>query len=236
MVMVAIAALACAGRPAAATANYEYQPDEYVTIKRGQAPDGRHALATHGEGEFGDRNFHVWLMVGGKRIAALPGISSNNNLDTAATAYNADWAPDSRHVAVSWRVNRHIMQLNLYSVDDRRATLIELPDLFKEVTSRAIRDDDDLRTSVPVFAWSSPSSVVVKEFRLFAATNGDATTLLRALGRFGQPDDAQPQRDRTFVVLVVEAEYKLAPSRRPRLISLKPGDLNWWRRPDTDPR
>ena len=236
MVVMAIVALACTGRPAAATANYEYRPDEYVTIEQGQAPDRRHALATHGEGEFGDGNFHVWLMRDGRRIGALPGIDEHNNLDTAASAYKAYWAPDSRHVAVSWRVNRHIVQLNLYAVEGVRATLIEMPDLFTEVTGRVLRGDDDLRTGVPVLAWSNRSRFVIKEYRLFAAIKGDGPALLHAFGRFGQLDDRQPQADRTFIVLVVEAEYTLPPSRRPRLINLKPGDLAWWRRPDTDPR
>ena len=33
-----------------ATANYEYGPDEYVTIVKGLSPDGGIAITAHGEG------------------------------------------------------------------------------------------------------------------------------------------------------------------------------------------
>jgi hypothetical protein len=45
-----------------ATSNYEYQPGEFVTIANGESPDGRYAIATHGEGDLGYDNWHVYLM------------------------------------------------------------------------------------------------------------------------------------------------------------------------------
>ncbi|HMF80891.1 MAG TPA: hypothetical protein VK562_05760 [Candidatus Acidoferrum sp.] len=33
---------------ARATSNYEYGPDEYVTIANGISPDGRYAITAHG--------------------------------------------------------------------------------------------------------------------------------------------------------------------------------------------
>jgi hypothetical protein len=236
MLVMAVVALACSSRPGAATANYEYQPDEYVTIERGQAPDGRHALAAHGEGEFGDGDFHVWLMEGGRRIAALPGISEHNNLDTRASAYNAFWAPDSRHVAVSWRTNRHIMQLNLYAIDGGRVRLVALPDLFKEITGRVLRDTDEIRTEVPLIEWAGRSHFVMKQYRSFAESKHTAPALLRALGRFGQLDDKQPREDQIFIVSTVDAEFTLRGSQPVRMIELKPGDRGWWRPRVWDPR
>ena len=46
---------------ALATSNYEYGPDEYVTIAKGFSPDGKYAITAHGEGELGDENFHLFL-------------------------------------------------------------------------------------------------------------------------------------------------------------------------------
>ena len=46
---------------AAATSNHAYGADEYVTINDGISPDGRLAIATHGEGELGYDHFHAYL-------------------------------------------------------------------------------------------------------------------------------------------------------------------------------
>ena len=56
-----------------ATSNYEYQPGEFVTIVNGESPDGRYAIATHGEGDLGYDHWHVYLMdaQSGKKIGPL---------------------------------------------------------------------------------------------------------------------------------------------------------------------
>jgi hypothetical protein len=55
---------------ALATSNYEYGPDEYVTVSNGISPDAKFAITAHGEGEYGDDNFHIYLTdaVTGKKI------------------------------------------------------------------------------------------------------------------------------------------------------------------------
>src|SRR5881394_699703 len=47
-----------------ATWNYEYGPDEYVTIAKGISPDGKIAITAHGSGELGDEHFHLYLTDG----------------------------------------------------------------------------------------------------------------------------------------------------------------------------
>jgi hypothetical protein len=49
-----------------------------------------------------------------RKIAALGQISPGNNLDTGPGAYHALWSADSRHVAVWFRSDRHVAELNLY--------------------------------------------------------------------------------------------------------------------------
>src|SRR5437588_11399419 len=44
-----------------ATWNYEYGPDEYVTVAKGISPDGKIAITAHGSGELGDEHFHLYL-------------------------------------------------------------------------------------------------------------------------------------------------------------------------------
>ena len=75
---VIAACLAAAGLPARATSNHQYAKDEYGIIHDGLAPGKQLSLASHGEGELGDEDFHVWLMAepAHRKIAALEAISS----------------------------------------------------------------------------------------------------------------------------------------------------------------
>jgi hypothetical protein len=77
------------------------------------------SLASHGEGQDGAENFHVWLMAepAHRKIMALDNVSEANNLDTAADSYHAFWSKDSRRVAVTFRRDRHQAQFNLYRVE-----------------------------------------------------------------------------------------------------------------------
>ena len=60
-----------------ATWNYEYGPDEYVTVAKGISPDGKIAITAHGSGELGDEHFHLYLTDAGtgKKIGPLKAIS-----------------------------------------------------------------------------------------------------------------------------------------------------------------
>jgi hypothetical protein len=93
-IVVAAAALpALAIAPASATDTRDYAKDDYAVIRDGLAPSKRFSLA-HGDGEGGTGSFHVWLMAepAHRRIAALPGIGSDNNLDTGPDSYRAAWS------------------------------------------------------------------------------------------------------------------------------------------------
>src|ERR1700722_18693558 len=110
-----------------ATSNYEYKPGEYVTIADGVSPDGRYAIATHGEGDLGYDDWHVYLMNAqtGKKIGPLEEIT--DPLDTAADAYVAQWSPDSSTVAITYRADRHVGVKIVYRIANRRAYLISGP-------------------------------------------------------------------------------------------------------------
>ena len=90
-----------------ATANYEYGPDEYVTIVKGLSPDGRIAITAHGEGDYGYGNFHLYLTdaTTGRHIGPLEEVDPV--LDTAADAFGAIWSKDSSMVTIVWRWSRH---------------------------------------------------------------------------------------------------------------------------------
>lgn len=112
---------------ARATSTYTYQPGEYVVIVDGKSPDGRYAIAAHGEGEDGDENFHLYLMDAetDKKIGPLEEIK--DVLDTGADAYYARWSADSREVSITYRVDRHVAVMVRYRIANRRAYRISGP-------------------------------------------------------------------------------------------------------------
>jgi hypothetical protein len=112
---------------ASATSNYEYRANEYVTVSDGESPDGRYTIATHGEGELGYDNWHVYLMDARTRKKIGPLEEIHDPLDTAASAYEAKWSPDSGKVAITYRADRHNDVTIVYRIDNRRAYLLSGP-------------------------------------------------------------------------------------------------------------
>ena len=213
--------LALAVAPARATDSHDYAKGEYAIIRDGLAPDKLKSLASHGDGEGGSENFHVWLMAepAHRRIVALADIGSSNHLDTGPGAYYAFWSPDSRRVAVTFRSNRHVVELNLYHVEGRRALPISGPSLFRDVTSRDPGREDDMRRSVPEFAWKSSRRFLLKEHRLFVTSDPG---FVRMVGSYGRVTD-KLDNGRFFVEFSAEADCVLMPNNRYRIVDLRVG-------------
>ena len=111
-----------------ATWNYEYGPDEYVTVAEGISPDGKIAITAHGSGELGDEHFHLYLTDAGtgKKIGPLEEITEF--LDTAGNAFAAQWSSDGQQVTIVWRVDRHEpLKAISYRITGRRAQKIKGP-------------------------------------------------------------------------------------------------------------
>jgi hypothetical protein len=114
--------------PALATSNYEYGPDEYVTVANGISPDGKYAITAHGGGELGYDNFHLYLTdaASGKNIGSLEEVVET--LDTGADAFAAKWSRDSQQVTIVYRVDRHApLKAVSYRIQSRRAQRIKGP-------------------------------------------------------------------------------------------------------------
>jgi hypothetical protein len=210
-----------AAMPAHATSEHEYSKGEYAIIRDGLAPNKEMSLASHGDGDGGRDNFHVWLMAepAHRRIMALDDISSSNNLDTAPDAYHAAWSADSRHVAVSFRSDRHELQLNLYTIESRRPRLVSGPSLFRDVTGRDVDAQDDLRESVAEIEWRGPKRFVLRERRLFLTRDAG---FARQLGSYGKETDKSDD-GRIFVEFSAEADCMLVSGRRYRIVDLRVG-------------
>jgi hypothetical protein len=218
-VLAALLTLAVA--PAWATDSHEYARGEYAVIRDGLAPDKTKSLAAHGEGDGGSGNFHLWLMAepAHRKIAVLEDIGEDNILDTGPDAYHAFWSKDSHSVAVGFRSDRHVVEMNLYRIDGGRAHLVLGPDLFKDVTSREVGNGDDLRSSLPQFEWQSESRFRLRERRLFLTTDPGFLRLLGAYGRIKEKlDDG-----RISVEFSAEADCVLMPGNRYRIVDLRVG-------------
>ena len=121
-------ALVLSTKLALATSNYEYGPDEYVTVANGISPDGQYAITTHGGGKLGYDNFHLYLMDArtGKNFGPLEQIVET--LDTGANAFSAKWSTDSKQVIIIYRVERHApLNAVTYRIAGPRAHYIKRP-------------------------------------------------------------------------------------------------------------
>ncbi len=199
---------------ASATDNHEYAKGEYAVISDGLAPNKRLSLAAHGEGELGDQNFHVWLMAepAHRKLAVLPDISSDNNLDTGPNSYHAQWSADSRRVAVSFRRERHAIQLNIYEIEGGRGRLTRGPSLFKDVTGRDIGEQEDVRSSSSEIAWTGPNRFKLSERMLVKTT--DSSFL--GLGKYGKLSSKEDD-GALFVAFSAEADCVIIPGNRYRV-------------------
>ncbi|HEY0908737.1 MAG TPA: hypothetical protein VGD75_00720 [Bradyrhizobium sp.] len=218
--LVFAAPIALAAAPVRATSEHDYASGEYAIIRDGLSPDKLMSLAAHGDGEGGHEKFHVWLMAepAHRRIMPLDDINSHNNLDTAADAYHGQWSADSRHVAVGFRFDRHQVQLNVYTIENHRAYLVAGPSLFKEVTSRNIGTNDDVRRSIPEIEWTGSQRFVLRENHLFKTADSGFVSML---GRFGKVTDKPDGQ--MMVEFAAEADCVLLPGHRYRVVDLRVG-------------
>jgi hypothetical protein len=120
--------LTLAATVAFATSNYEYGPDEYVTVSNGISPDGKFAVTAHGEGELGYDKFHLYLTdaITERNIGPLEEVV--DTLDTGADAFAAKWSSDSEQVTIVYRIDRHEpLKAVSYRIAGRHARRIKGP-------------------------------------------------------------------------------------------------------------
>jgi hypothetical protein len=216
--------LALAVAPARATMEYDYAKGEYAVIVRGLAPNGRMSLSSHGDGDGGRDNFQVWLMAEPthRKLVRVPGIGPEGILDTGPTAYFATWSPDSRHVAVTYRSDRHVVEFNLYEIEGRRAHLMKGPSLFRDVSSREVGSSEDMRRSLPEVEWKGARRFLLRESRLFLTSD---PAFARMLGRYGRITDKRDDGS-FFVEFSAEADCVVLPGHRYRIVDLRVGEFS----------
>ena len=214
--------LAFAVSPAFATAEHKYAKNEYAIILGGKAPNGKLSVAAHGEGDAGSENFRRSLMAepGHRKLMTLDSVNDDNILDSAPDAFHAAWSADSRTVAVSFRSERHIVTLNIYTVDGARAKLLNGPDLFRDVTGRAVdgANDLDMRSSIPQFTWLAPRRFHLTDYRVFVADDTKLADKLGPLGKASKRDGGG-----STIEFSAEADGELLPDGKIRMGKPQPG-------------
>ena len=162
MKLIPLIVLLASVSAALATDSYDYKKGEFVVVKHGLSPDKQYSISA------GDSNFHINLMdaVAKKKIGPLTEIGEDGVLDSAAEAIEASWSPDSKHVAISFRQDRHLLVTFLYRIENKHAYLVNVPSLFDTVAPKFDREaykmDDTSRGMVSV-KWKGASKFELSE-------------------------------------------------------------------------
>lgn len=214
--------LAVLAGPAPATSNRSYGPDEWVEVDGGVSPDGRLAVVAHGGGDLGDEDFGLALAKrpDGTRIGSLPGVEEAF-LDTDAAEYHAAWAPDSRRVAVRFRVDRHEVDTLIWSVAGGAIARAEGPDLFRAATGRNDPKLEENRTAgLRTLAWTGPDRFTLIETRIFRGREKAPPRL----GAYGRLTDRLPEGGALYA-FSVRAEAVFTGPATWKIEKLAPGDF-----------
>jgi len=238
VVAIGCLAIALAGK-LGATSEYDYKRGEFLVVKGGKSPDKKFAIVS---GENNKGNFGVYLMDAPTRkmIGQLEEVATD--LDTAPDAYYAHWSPDSKHVAISSRSDRHMLQNVIYRIENRRAYLVETPELrchavpdfcqlMKELGGLPKPDSEAEGWKVrmttwtsEIIKWISPTRFVVREESQFQVKTRDPTA---SLGKYGEvekekDDDAAATGGSYFAWFDAEGECELLPGDKSQVVSTHP--------------
>ena len=112
---------------AGATATYNYKPGEFLVIDGGTSPDKKFSIVS-GENKAGEFGVYLRDAQTKKLIGKLEEVATG--LDSAPDAYHAHWAPDSKHVGITSRADRHWADNAIYRIENRRAYPVKTPELL----------------------------------------------------------------------------------------------------------
>lgn len=139
-------------------------------------------------------------------------------------------SPDSRRVIITYRRNRHILELQLYAVRGRHVRRIPVSDLVESSVKKSNADRNDLRARSIGVSWLSPTRFRLEQRSLYVVPS---RSLADALGPFGRAE-ADPKQTPTIdsdgkpitlfkVTASLDLIYDVSRGSRPRLVSMKPG-------------
>jgi hypothetical protein len=229
---------------AGATATYDYKPGEFLVIDGGTSPDKKFSIVA-GESKSGDFGIYLKDAQTKKLIGQLEEVATG--LDSAPDAYHAHWAPDSKHVGITSRADRHWADNAIYRIENRRAYPVKTPELlchavpeFCQLTKElggALTSDEiyaDYGTPKPwkvrqnssyssIVKWISPTRFVVSEESQWQVKERDPSG---TLGQYGEAEKSEDESDESAALYHVwfdaEGECELLPADKTRVLSTKP--------------
>jgi hypothetical protein len=227
--------------PAGATATYDYKPGEFLVIDGGTSPDKKFSIVT-GENKSGEFGAYLQDARTKKLIGQLEEVATD--LDSAPDAYHARWAPDSKHVGVSSRADRHLMRNVIYRIENRRAYAVETPQLMchavpefcglqKELGSPLTFNSDDYYGTArkvrqnesysQIMKWISPARFMLSEESQWQVKDRDPSAML---GQYGKAEKLEDQSDDSNALYHVwfnaEGECELLPNDKSRILKTQP--------------
>jgi hypothetical protein len=238
-VALSLALLASAG----ATAIYDYKPGEFLVIDGGTSPDKKFSIVS-GETKAGEFGVYLRDAQTKKLIGQLEEVATG--LDSAPDAYHAHWAPDSKHVGITSRADRHWSDNAIYRIENRRAYPVKTPELLchavpefcqltKELggalTSDEIYADDG--TPKPwkarqnssyssIVKWISPTRFVVSEESQWQVKERDPSGALGQYGEAEKEDESDESAALYHAWFHAEGGCELLPADNTRVLSTKP--------------
>jgi hypothetical protein len=223
---------------AGATATYDYKPGQFLVIDGGTSPDKKFSIVA-GENKSGDFGIYLKDAQTRKLIGELEEVATG--LDSAPDAYHAHWAPDSRHVGVSSRADRHLTRNVIYCIENRRAYVVEAPQLMchavpdfcglqKELGGPLTLDRNDYydtpwkvrenESYSEITKWTSPTRFVVSEESQWQVKERDPSA---TLGQYGEVEKLEHESDESgdlyHVWFDAEGECELLPADKTRVLS-----------------
>jgi hypothetical protein len=224
-----------------ATATYDYKPGQFLVIDGGKSPDKQFAIVS---GEDKSGNFGVQLMDAKTKKLIGPLEEVATELDSAPDAYRAHWSPDSKHVGISSREDRHLLRNVIYRIENRRAYLVETPQLLchavpdfcqlqKELSGALMLDSENYydapwkvrqnEDASEIIKWISPTRFIVSEESQWQVKERDPTA---AIGQYGDVEEPEHETGEARVLYHVwfnaEGECELLPGDKSRVISTHP--------------
>jgi hypothetical protein len=223
---------------AGATAEYEYKPGELLVIKDGKSPDKKFSIVSGDadrKGGFGG----VYLTDAQTKevLGKLDAVATT--LDSAPDAYRAHWSPDSKHVGVTSRAERHWAENVIYRIENRRAYFVDTPELLCHAVPKSCALTEQLgggsaedkpeevwqkQRGSEIVKWISPTRFVVFEEQQWKVKMRDPTATLGNYARVEKDDSGETDNAASlyYVWFKAEGECELLPGDKMRVVSTRP--------------
>jgi len=224
-----------------ATDSYDYKPGQFLVIHGGTSPDKKFSIVS-GENKAGEFGVYLRDARTKKVIGQLEEVATD--LDSAPDAFHAHWAPDSKHVGVSSRADRHLTRNVIYRIENGRAYVVETPQLIchavpefcalqKELGGALTLDSDDYydkpwkvlqkESYSGIIKWISSTRFVVSEESQWQVKERDPSA---TVGQYGEAEKSEDQSDEPGalydVLFDAKGECELLPNDKSQVLNTQP--------------